>query len=298
MSMLFVSREDYDSRQLFGFAGVGCFHSQEHVKRPGGRAETQWVRGYYQWIQCLRGRGEVVIDGQRIAIEPGQGMLLVPGEPHEYYPLSESWEVDWVVFYGDKSEEFIKREICAASSQVYSVSAPEELHEAILALYRMSCSDDPLRLIKASAMVYRVLLGIYLYVIRASELSIEARATRLRRIFGYIDSHYGEEITLNQLARLMDYTPQYLCRLFKSLTGSTIFRYIAQVRINKSKELLLNRPELPIKEIAALSGFTDTGYFCSTFRKLEGVTPGQFRAGYGLQAGKISLKEAGGAVKE
>lgn len=63
MSMLFVSREDYDSRQLFGFAGVGCFHSQEHVKRPGGRAETQWVRGYYQWIQCLRGRGEVVIDG-------------------------------------------------------------------------------------------------------------------------------------------------------------------------------------------------------------------------------------------
>ncbi len=72
-------------------------------------------------------------------------------------------------------------------------------------------------------------------------------------------------------------TPQYLCTAFKRFTSQTLFEYINMVRIRKSKELLLYNKKIQIKEIAHLVGFQDVSYFCLTFRKLEKMSPTEFR---------------------
>ena len=64
----FSATDEYRKKLPYGFAGVGCFYEQEHVKRPGGREETEWVYPFYQWIQCREGSGEVWLQGKKYGI--------------------------------------------------------------------------------------------------------------------------------------------------------------------------------------------------------------------------------------
>lgn len=63
----------------------------------------------------------------------------------------------------------------------------------------------------------------------------------------------------------------------KKTTNVRIFQYIHSVRIKKSKELLLQYPQIQIKEVALMTGFEDANYFSSVFRKFEQISPNQFR---------------------
>jgi AraC-like DNA-binding protein len=53
--------------------------------------------------------------------------------------------------------------------------------------------------------------------------------------------------------------------------------YLNNVRINKSKDLLMKNPDLRIKDVSVRSGYDSTSYFCSIFRRMEGMSPGKFR---------------------
>jgi YesN/AraC family two-component response regulator len=86
-----------------------------------------------------------------------------------------------------------------------------------------------------------------------------------------------DEISLEHLASCMDITPQYLCRLFKEAFSVTPFTYLAKYRIKKAKELLLLNKSLTIREVSHAVGYNDVSYFCSLFRKYEGMAPGVFR---------------------
>lgn len=102
-----------------------------------------------------------------------------------------------------------------------------------------------------------------------------ANVIRCEKVIEYIRDHYTENITIKQLCSLVDLSPGYLSEIFKKVSGKTPVEYIHQVRIDRSKELLLNTP-LKIKDIARRTGFNDEFYFTRVFKKLEGCTPSQF----------------------
>lgn len=276
-NMCFPIADEYSEKLAYGFSGVGCRYEQEHVKRPGGRRETEWIYPYYQWIQTRSGSGVLFLDGKKYAVGEGCGMLLFPNEPHEYFADSGHWEVDWVVFSGKYTEEFIRGVMGARGSGVLSVSEPHLISDLIDKLYNTAVSDDPMKNIVSSGIVYGILMNIYIYAFRSRGLSLSDRAERLRPVIRYIDEHYSEAISLSELADLISVTPQHLCVIFKNLTSRTVTEYINSVRIGKSKELLLRERGMRIKEIASSCGFSDVSYFCSMFRRFEGVSPAQFR---------------------
>lgn len=278
MNKFFFSVSDeYRGKLSYGFAGVGCHYEQEHVKRPGGREETEWIYPFYQWIQCRRGSGELWLDGKKYTVSEGQGMLLFPNEPHEYMAAGSSWEVDWVIFEGRSVGEFIRGVMKAECSGVYSVTSSHIVSELIVRLYDTAVSENPMKYILASGIVYEILLNIYIYAFNKQSSSLANKADRLMPVFNYISNHYKEPIPLETLANTITVTPQHLCHIFKSFTGRTVTEYINSVRIGKSKELLLSGRNLLIKEIAAECGFTDVSYFCETFRRSEGISPAVFR---------------------
>ena len=276
-NMCFPVADEYAEKLPYGFSGVGCYYEQEHVKRPGGRTETEWIYPYYQWIQSRRGTGELLLGGKKYTVGEGQGMLLFPNEPHEYYAVTDSWEVDWVVFSGKYTEEFIREIMGAEMSAVYSVTTPHTISDLIVKLYETAVSDDPVKYIVSSGIVYEILMNIYIYAFRKKGASLSDKAERIRPVFRYIDEHYTEIISLSTLSDLIFVTPQHLCVIFKKLTSRTVSEYINSVRIGKSKELLLRDRSMKIKEIADACGFRDVSYFCSTFKKFEGVSPSEFR---------------------
>jgi len=59
----------------------------------------------------------------------------------------------------------------------------------------------------------------------------------------------------------------------------SVFKFLINLRIQKSKELMTLFPDMTIREVAERAGFNDTSYFCLVFKKVEGITPTEFRGG-------------------
>lgn len=97
----------------------------------------------------------------------------------------------------------------------------------------------------------------------------------------YIDLHLTEDCSLQQLSREMNMTANYLGQVFKRETGKSYTQYITELRIARSKEMLLSG-DLSIGEIGTALGFNDYFYFLKTFKRITGMTPKQYRQEQGI----------------
>ncbi len=98
----------------------------------------------------------------------------------------------------------------------------------------------------------------------------------IRSCIDYIEKHYHEHITLESVARLVYLSESYLSRIFHSETGQSFKEYLNSVRVEHSKELLLEE-KIRIADIASEVGFEDQSYFTKVFKKYVGVTPNRYR---------------------
>ena len=100
----------------------------------------------------------------------------------------------------------------------------------------------------------------------------------VKAILEWIRVHYEEPITVASLAERFNYHPTYLTSLIKKYTGQTVSYLITLARINAAKNLLSSPPpNYTTREIAYMCGFKDDKYFLRMFKKMEGMTPGQYR---------------------
>lgn len=99
---------------------------------------------------------------------------------------------------------------------------------------------------------------------------------RLDKVLAYIDLHFAEDITLEQLGVEAAMSKTYLCKYFKDITGQTLFGYIEQVRVQYAS-YLLQTTDMQILQIAMESGFHSVSYFNRKFKRFYKVSPGQFR---------------------
>ncbi len=97
----------------------------------------------------------------------------------------------------------------------------------------------------------------------------------------YIKHNYNEKISLQSVAAHVNLSRSYLSKVFKDEMNCTFTHYVNQIRVEKSKTLLLNQ-ELDIIEIALMVGFDDQSYFTKVFKKLAGVSPGKYRENRGM----------------
>ena len=95
-----------------------------------------------------------------------------------------------------------------------------------------------------------------------------------------IDRDYANQnLSLNSIADELAMSSIYISRLYKQHTMVAITDVIQDVRMNKSKDLLLNT-SLSVAEIAEKTGFTSDSYFYRLFKKYNGITPNDFRKQY------------------
>lgn len=96
------------------------------------------------------------------------------------------------------------------------------------------------------------------------------------RINRYIEEHISEELTRDQIAKMVCLSPAYLSRLYSQEAGKSLSGYILEVRIRMMKNFL-EQTNLSITEIAYRIGYTNLPYLCSLFRKRTGMTPMEYR---------------------
>lgn len=98
----------------------------------------------------------------------------------------------------------------------------------------------------------------------------------------FINNHFSENITIQHVAERLDISERYLRRVFKNCANLSPLEYLNQLRINKTKELLLNE-NLSVKDIAYMVGFSNPQYFARRFKNNSGITPSEFRKKHALK---------------
>ena len=99
----------------------------------------------------------------------------------------------------------------------------------------------------------------------------------VEQVVNYIEDHYSEKISLDQMAENMYLSPFYISRIFKNETGNAPIRHLINIRLEKAKELLENGYPGSIQEVAALVGYDDAYHFSKLFKKRYGLSPSQAR---------------------
>ncbi len=92
----------------------------------------------------------------------------------------------------------------------------------------------------------------------------------------YIGAHLSEDFSISDIANHIHITPNYLCSVFKSETGTTLSDFITRARINKAIEYLAV-PKNKISDIYKRVGYSNVKYFCRVFKKITGYAPSEYK---------------------
>lgn len=256
-------------RQLpIHLVGIGGSEYQGHVLRPDG----------YYWDQLLysvKGQGCLKYDNSTITLSEGYFFFLPRNYPHEYYPVSDTWEVRWVVFDGPSCPDilrelallrplYVKPDDCNSLEKIYNKMFVAQKTDKIYGDY--ACSG----------FIYEYILEFYRQVSDKSMSGGSDKSELLMPVLNYIDDHFRRDFPMTVLAEKAGISPQHLCRIFKETMHMRPTEYLTYRRLTEAKELLRGTA-LPISEISQQVGFPDAGYFSTIFRRYEGVSPAEYR---------------------
>ncbi len=99
----------------------------------------------------------------------------------------------------------------------------------------------------------------------------------LEKILEYVNRNFTHDIPLDKLIRMSCYSKRVFQYKFKNLTGYGATEYILRKRVALARDLLRQRPDLPIGEVGFQCGFLDSNYFSRKFREIAGATPTAYR---------------------
>lgn len=92
----------------------------------------------------------------------------------------------------------------------------------------------------------------------------------------YIQENYMYDISMQELARMMNYSEPYFCKLFKQCFGQNFISYLTDYRVEEAKRRL-KEPTANIKEIGRAVGYGNSNYFTKVFRRVTGISPTEYR---------------------
>jgi YesN/AraC family two-component response regulator len=98
----------------------------------------------------------------------------------------------------------------------------------------------------------------------------------VRKILGFVETHYDSRFSLEDAARVAGVSPAWISSSFKRAFGCSLMEYVRAYRMEKARELL-SETDLPLKEIADRLAFPDLPTFSKLFRKISGTSPGAYR---------------------
>lgn len=95
-------------------------------------------------------------------------------------------------------------------------------------------------------------------------------------IEAFIREHYTAELSMQTVAKAMNYSDAYFCKLFKQCFEVNFSAYLNEYRIARAKELLQST-RLNVREVSTACGYSDSNYFTRVFKRITGKTPSEYR---------------------
>lgn len=239
------------------------------------------IYDYYLLHYVEEGKGTFRTEQRTYELGQGSCFLIHPGQLVSYASdAGEPWRYRWTAFSGREAQGLLAN---AGFDPLHPVlftdgdtMIPGSIERMQEAFYMKQESAD-----LAS-------LG-YLYLIFSEAQNILSSHSRLtgtesqvqrtvKQMIHYMSAQYAHPVSIEQMCDSLGYNRAYLSRIFKKETGCSPVTYLLKLRIDKSRQLLRERPELSIEQVAASVGLTDALYFSRQFKRLCGQSPTAYRA--------------------
>jgi AraC family transcriptional regulator len=110
-----------------------------------------------------------------------------------------------------------------------------------------------------------------------AQLASRHAVLAVARVHDFLMARLGQGLSLSAIAAIAELSPYHFARRFRAATGMSPWQYLVQLRLERGRELVLNRHDLTIAQIAETLGFADAAHFGRAFAARFGSAPGQMR---------------------
>lgn len=229
------------------------------------------------------GTSEYLIGDRRQVIRPGDIIVYNAGVVHDELSNAETQIGSYFFAVGNLSlphlppNALIPSDINPVFHIKQDFSTIQTLCEAMLAHFEQTSVWSP-RIIHYETMA---LLEIVWQVIHEQQQpqSEQTQYPIGQKILTYMNAHYREPLTMQQLGRDLHLSESYISHVFREMLGCPPMQYILRKRIGEAQTLLIST-DYPISRIAQMVGFDSQSHFNKRFRAYVGIAPGQFRKNY------------------
>lgn len=224
----------------------------------------------------MEGKGTYHVREQRYELKKGDLFLIRPGESTFYLADGEDpWVYCWLSFGGAAVEEIIRRSPFK-DDQYTMVSAGISVYVDLILECIHYSQEDVADELELTALTYRLLATLLKDggKVRLGEQKVYSPL--VIDAVKYIEEHYAQQLTVEEIARELSVNRSHLSRVFKNHLGTSIKEYLIGVRINRAA-FLLSLTESPVENIAYQVGFNSLVVFSRMFKKTTGETATSYR---------------------
>lgn len=251
----------------------------ERVNDVGSMSRSHY-HSHFELYYLEEGKRLHMLENDIYETAPDDMMLFAPFVMHHSYSEKPDQRFKRIVLYftpdSVEDENVLKKLV--NSSGLYHVDAKvgHYIHGMLGMILMEQNNKDELHGASMKALLNMIVIALLRSGIQASKPEVQ---TLISKMVDYIDTHYMEDITLDDLADQFFVSKYYLCHEFKKYTNRTINQYINTTRIMNAQRQIMETGH-SFTKIGTDCGFASSTHFSRTFKSVTGYTPSEFKASY------------------
>lgn len=246
---------------------------------------------FYELEFIVKGQGRHIVNGMKQPMTAGSLFFLTPADFHEVSPESGS-SMDLInVKFSDELISNELREIIYCNPAPFWASFSNSEYQSIEADFMRLLAEFEGNCLGKNRILQATLERIIIDLIRNSNQNKAHMGSQpvyqvshsIHRSLVYLQHHFREPVTLEQIAQESNLSPNYFSECFHQSTGKTFKSYLHELRINFAASLI-KCSDLPVTEICFASGFNSLPHFLRSFKQHFDMPPNAYRKQYTAQA--------------
>ena len=231
----------------------------------------------YLFFTVISGSGTLIYDGKKYDLKKGDMVFIDCRKPYSHTTDSNLWSLRWCHFYGPTLSFVYEKYVERGGRPTFRPEETAPFLSTLDSLYKLASGSDYIRDMRINEELNRLCTLLMEQSWNPEEATTAPKKLSVAEVKEYLEQHYAEKITLDDLSKQFFINKYYLTRVFKEQFGQSITAYLTSLRITHAKQLL-RFSEKSVEEIGLECGLGQLHYFSRVFKEVEGVPPSVYRS--------------------
>lgn len=261
----------FAKNNLMHLQEVGQLQAQKQYKnqRDGLRS--------YLFFMVVSGSGTLEYESELYQLEAGDCVFIDCRNSYAHQTSNNLWHLKWIHFCGSNLDSIYEKYVQRGGLPVFRPSDLYSFDRIWETVYALASSSDHIRDMR----IFESLVSLSVLLMDESwhpDTARESASKRqnLQEVKDYLDENFQQQISLDDLSARFFINKFYLTRVFKAQFGISINTYILQQRITHAKQML-RFTDKTVSDIGIACGMESPNYFSRMFKKIEGISPSEYR---------------------